>query len=139
MLMSNVIEGADKRSIGSSMSPIAKDATAARVLCAHEAIKKSFKDAKDAIAASAGQLDLSWTSWRRSGSCSATLSAAACQPPRGTNAATSRPGRSGRPPRPRLAAGCNARAQPMCGWVWGACRESKGSRPSTEALVGVCV
>ena len=57
MLMSNVIEGADKRSIGSSMSPIAKDATAARVLCAHEAIKKSFKDAKDAIAASAGQLD----------------------------------------------------------------------------------
>lgn len=57
MLMSNVIEGAEKRPFGSSMSPIAQDATAALVLCAHEAIEKSFDDATDRIAASAGQLD----------------------------------------------------------------------------------
>ena len=111
MLMSNVIEGADKRSIGSSMSPIAKDATAARVLCAHEAIKKSFKDAKDAIAASAGQLDqLEALGFLLCDALGRGLRLYRPEGLKGTNAATSRPGRSGRPPRPRLAAGCNARA-----------------------------
>ena len=136
MLMSNVIEGAEKRPTGSIMSPIAQDATAALVLCAHEAIEESFTAAADRIAASAGQLDklealgfllcvAVLAAARRA------LSAAAVAGAEVLSAAERR-----RCTALRRHPGA-MRVHNRC-VVGGVCLDVGGSRPSTEPLVCVC-
>ena len=72
-LMSNVLQDTERRLMAGGMKEISREATSACVLCAHEAIEKSFANA---TTCASWQVQVSWTSWRRSAGCSAMHSAA---------------------------------------------------------------